>query len=100
MRTGTAFHCYSSVTNKLLEEASNEGLHELNDSTGEGQDGFTRNHSPVDKLFTQIAFMQNQFFFNRKLFVAFTDFEKAFDSLDRTLVLPILKENGIQIGNS
>ena len=75
-------------------------LIEKNDSTGEDQDGFTSNYSPVDKLFTQTAFMQNQFSFNQKPSVAFTDFEKAFDSLDRTLVLPVSKENGILIGNS
>ena len=70
-------------------------LIEGNDSTVEDQDGFTRNYSPVDQLFTQTAFMQNW-----KPSVAFADFEKTFDSLDWTLVLPILNENGILIGNS
>ena len=33
---------------------------------------------------------------NRKLYVAFNDFEKAFDSINRNLLWPILLKNAIK----
>ena len=44
---------------------------------------------------TLLAFVQKQFSLNRKLYVAFIDFEKAFDSINRKLLWPILLKNGI-----
>ena len=46
-------------------------------------------------MFTILAFVQKQFSLIRKLYVAFIDFEKAFDSLNRKLLWPILLKNGI-----
>ena len=42
-----------------------------------------------------MAMNQKQFALNRKLCVAFIDFEKAFDSISRKLPWPILLKNGI-----
>ena len=47
--------------------------------------------------FTLSAIIQKQFAKNRRLYVAFIDFEKAFDSISRKFLLPI--KNGIG-GNS
>ena len=47
-------------------------------------------------MFTLIAMIQKQFALNRKLYVAFIDFEKAFDSISRKLLWPILLKNGIK----
>jgi hypothetical protein len=47
-------------------------------------------------MFTLMAFVQKQFFLNRKLYVAFIDFEKAFDSINRTILWPILLKNGVK----
>ena len=46
-------------------------------------------------MFTLLAFVQKQFSLNHKLYVDFIDFEKAFDSINRKLLQPILLQNGI-----
>ena len=47
-------------------------------------------------MFTLLACVQKQFAANRKLYVAFIDFEKTFDSINRNLLWPILFKNGIK----
>ena len=47
-------------------------------------------------MFTLMAMIQKQFALNRKLYVAFIDFEKAFDTISRKLLWPILLKNGIK----
>lgn len=47
-------------------------------------------------MFTLLASVQKQFAMNRKLYVAFIDFEKAFDSINRNLLWPILMKNNIR----
>ena len=47
-------------------------------------------------MFTLMAIIQKQFALNRKLYVAFIDFEKAFDSIARKLLWLILLQNGIK----
>ena len=54
--------------------------------TGEYQAGFKRGYSTIDHKFTLLACVQKQFAANRKLYVAFIDFEKAFDSINRNLL--------------
>ena len=58
--------------------------------------GFKKDYSTVDHMFTLMAMIQKQFALNRKLYVAFIDFEKAFDSISRKLLWPILLKNGIK----
>ena len=43
-----------------------------------------------------MACVQKQLVNNRKLYIAFIDFEKAFDSISRELLWPILVKNGIK----
>ena len=43
-----------------------------------------------------MAMIRKQFALNRKLYVAYKDFEKAFDSISRKLLWPILLKNGIK----
>ena len=68
----------------------------MNNITGECQAGFKRNYSTTDHMFTLLALIQKQFSLNRKLYVAFIDFEKTFDSINRKLLWPILLKNGIK----
>ena len=82
---------YSSIINNRLQEWIDD-----NDITGECQGGFKRGYSTIDHMFTLLALIQKQFAFNRKLYVAFIDFEKAFDSISRKLLWPILLRNGIK----
>ena len=49
----------------------------------------------MDHIFTFMAFVQKQLCLNRKLYVAFVvDFDKAFDSITRSILWPILNKNG------
>ena len=68
----------------------------MNNITGECQAGFKRNYSITDHLFTLLALIQKQFSLNRKMYVAFIDFEKAFDSINWKLLWPIRLKNGIR----
>ena len=65
---------------------------ELKNITGEHQAGFKKEHSTIDHMFTLLAAIQKQFNNNRKLYVAFVDFEKAFDNISRRLLWPILEQ--------
>ena len=47
-------------------------------------------------MFTLMAMIRKQFALNRKLYVAYKDFEKAFDSIARKLLWPILLKNGFK----
>jgi hypothetical protein len=82
---------YSSVINNRLQEWVN-----LNNITGEYQAGFKKEYSTTDHIFTLLAAIQRQFANNQKLYVAFVDFEKAFDSVSRKLLWPVLIKNGIR----
>ena len=82
---------YSTIINYRLQEWVTE-----NNITGEFQAGFKRNYSTVDHMFTLMAFIQKQLSLKRKLYVAFIDFEKAFDSVNRSIMWPILLKNGIK----
>ena len=81
---------YSTVINRRLQEWVNE-----RNLTGELQAGFKQNYSTIDHMFTLLAFVQKQFSLNRKLYIAFIDFEKAFDSVNRSILWHILLKNGI-----
>ena len=59
--------------------------------------GLKKDYSTVDHMFTLMAMIQKQFALHRKLYVAFIDFEKAFDSISRKLLWPILLKNGIDV---
>ena len=82
---------YSSVINTRLQRWIEE-----NNITGEHQAGFKKNYSTIDHMFTLLAAVQKQLANNRKLYVAFIDFEKAFDSISRKLLWPVLMKNGIR----
>ena len=68
---------------------------EMNNITCVYQAGFKRNYSTTDRMFTLLALIQTQISLNRKMYVAFIDFEKAFDSVNRKLLWLILLKNGI-----
>ena len=76
---------YSSIINNRLQEWI-----EQNNLMGECQAGFKKDYSTVDRMFTLMAMIQKQSALNRKLYVAFIDFEKAFDWISRKLLWPIL----------
>jgi len=82
---------YGTIINTRMKEWI-----ELHNLTGECQAGFKQDYSTIDHIFTLLAAVQKQFLKNRKLYVAFIDFEKAFDSISRKLLWPVLIKNGIK----
>ena len=53
----------------------------------DGQNGFRGNHSCEDHVFSVTAIVQNRLHHGKDTFVAFIDFTKAFDNIDRNLLL-------------
>ena len=89
----------SDVSEKLFSTIINRRLQiwvDMNDTIGEQQAGLRKDYSTVDHVFTLLATVHKQLSLNRKLYVAFTDFEKAFDSISRKLLWPFLQKQGIR----
>ena len=80
----TSSKLYSSIINNRIQEWT-----ERNNLTGECQACFKKDYSTM-------AIIQKEFTLNRKLYVAFIDFEKAFEAISRKLLWPILFKNGIK----
>ena len=70
---------YISVINKRITNWADE-----NDKINEAQAGFRAGYSTIDNIFTLYATIQKYTSKRKgKLYVAFLDFKKAFDSVDR-----------------
>ena len=82
--SGTLF---STIINRLLQMWI-----DMNDVIGEQQAAFRKDYSTVDHIFTLLAIVQKQLSLNPKLYVAFIDFEKAFDCISRQILWPILQK--------
>ena len=84
---------YGKVINKRIQQWV-----DTHDITGEQQAGFKKGYSTIDNIFTLMASVQKQFCNNqnRKLYVAFIDFQKCFDTINRNILWPILLKNGFK----
>jgi hypothetical protein len=82
---------YSYVLNKRLS-----AWVEDNSIVNEAQAGFRRNYSTNDHIFTLLALVQKHLLAHRKLYVAFIDFKKAFDSVNRRNLWNILQKHGVR----
>eukprot|EP00745_Piridium_sociabile_P015926 TRINITY_DN2374_c0_g1_i12.p1 TRINITY_DN2374_c0_g1~~TRINITY_DN2374_c0_g1_i12.p1 ORF type:complete len:1135 (+),score=79.90 TRINITY_DN2374_c0_g1_i12:1880-5284(+) len=81
---------YSFILNKRINNWV-----EVHGLIGEEQAGFKAEHSTADHVFTLYAMVQKQLIRHRKLYVAFIDFKKAFDSISRSKLWGILEKNGL-----
>jgi hypothetical protein len=61
----------------------------------EEQAGFRGGYSTVDHIFTLYAIVQSFLLKKSKLYVAFVDFKKAFDSVNRNALWTVLRKNGV-----
>jgi hypothetical protein len=61
----------------------------------EEQAGFRANYSTIDHIFTLYSIVQKYLLNKTKLYVAFVDFRKAFDSVNRNALWHVLRKNGI-----
>ena len=82
---------YSYIINKRLSTWVED-----NDVLGEIQAGFRKDHSTIDHIFTLFSMIQRHLLRNKKLYVAFIDFRKAFDLISHCKLWPILNKTGIK----
>lgn len=82
---------YSYIINKRLTQWIED-----NCIINEAQAGFRKKYSTTDHIFTLFSLVQKQFSNNKKLYVAFIDFKKAFDMVDRNKLWSILRKRGIK----
>ena len=61
----------------------------------EEQAGFRKGYSTADHIFTLYAIVQKYLSKNTKFYVAFVDFQKAFDLINRNILWHILRKSGI-----
>ena len=62
----------------------------------EAQAGFRKGRSTIDHIFTLNAAVEKQFNTRSKLYVAFIDFHKAYDTVKRSILWSVLLRSGIQ----
>ena len=91
----------SDISSKVYGKIINKRIQQWVDTyniTGEQQAGFKKGYSTIDNIFTLMAAVQKQFCNNRnrKLYVAFIDFKKCFDTINRNILWPILLKNGFK----
>ena len=60
------------------------------------QAGFRKGRSTIDHIFTLHAAIEKQFANNLKLYVAFVDFKKAYDNVNRNILWSVLFHSVIQ----
>ena len=81
---------YTHILNKRLTDWA-----EANNIISDTQAGFRKNYSTLDHIFTVYALVQKQFSLNRKVYVSFVDFRKAFDTVKRHVLWNILLNIGV-----
>ena len=89
-----------SVTSKIYTSIINNRLYnwaELNNKINEEQAGFRRHYSTVDHIFTLHSIASNCLYGSKrsKLYAAFIDFQKAFDTVNRDKLWKILEKIGV-----
>ena len=67
-----------------------------NNIIGEEQAGCRRGYSTVDNVFILYNVVQRYLSRNKKLFVLFVDFQKAFDTVNRQALWKVLEGSGVQ----
>ena len=68
---------------------------DANDIIGEEQAGFRKGYSTIDNVFVLHCVAKRYLVKHKKLFVAFVDFSKAFDTVNRQILWSILEQMGI-----
>jgi len=88
----------TSVFSKIFIGILNTRLKAWSDRNNiitEEQAGFRKGYSTIDNAFILHSIIQKYLTKKRKLYVAFIDFRKAFDSVDRSKLWLILEKNGV-----
>jgi hypothetical protein len=87
-----ACKCYTSILNKRLYAWLEE-----NNGIVENQAGFRKNYSTTDQIFSLYSVVQKVLSKKgQKLYVAFVDFRKAFDSVNHDKLMHVLYSEGVR----
>ena len=81
---------YSSVITARIQT-----FIEKNDLLADEQNGFRANKSCIDHIFSLVTILRNRKAQGKATFICFIDYKKAFDSVDRNLLLFKLSKIGI-----
>ena len=89
-----------SITSKVFTSVLNNRLYiwaEENNKINEEQAGFRKNYSTIDHIYTLHSIASNCLYGQRrsKLYAAFIDFQKAFDTINRDKLWDVLKKIGV-----
>ena len=82
---------YTNILNKRLTK-----FVETNNILPVEQAGFREKYSTVDHIFTLYSMIHKQFSKDRKLYVAFVDYSKCFDTVNKHALFNVLEKNGIK----
>jgi len=88
-----------STLGKVFTAVLNNRLSVWTEDNGiidESQAGFRKGRSTVDHIFTLYAVVEKQLLSKRKLYAAFVDFRKAYDSVNRSLLWVAIHEAGVK----
>ena len=86
--------CISKIYSKILNTRLQKFLEE-NELLAEEQNGFRASRSCIDHIFTLCTILRNRKAMGLDTFLAFIDYKKAFDSVDRHLLLYKLSQIGV-----
>ena len=78
---------YTNILNKRLTK-----FVERNNIIPEEQAGFREKYSTVDHIFTLYSMIHKQFSKDRKLYVAFVDYSKFFDTVNKHALFNVLEK--------
>ena len=81
---------YSSILNKRIQNYLEE-----NNLLVDEQNGFRATRSCIDHIFSLCSILRNRKLQGYDTFISFVDFKKAFDSVDRTILLYKIQQLGI-----
>ena len=91
--------CLSSIFSKLFTSIITKRIQdwaESNNIIDEEQAGFRKGYSTIDNMFILQSIVQRYLNRKRKLYVAFVDFRKAFDTVDRSALWKVLEMYGMK----
>ena len=81
---------YAGILNRRLQSYLED-----NNILSDEQNGFRAGRSCIDHIFTLMTILRNRKSMNKSTFICYIDFRRAFDSVDRQLLLFSLSKIGI-----
>ena len=88
-----------SILSKVFTHIINSRLTrwtESNSVLNDAQAGFRKGRSTIDHMFTLYAAIEKHLLKNTKLYVAFIDFKKAYDTVNRDILWMVLFRSGVR----